>query len=57
MQEINGKLSYLFKDEWLPVRETVESINIRYQDDPLNITIYHTHHGPILDYFLERYSK
>ncbi|CAD8144589.1 unnamed protein product [Paramecium pentaurelia] len=46
------QLFYKFNDEWIPCNKTVEIIKIKGQEDQ-SITIFHTHHGPIMQYYLE----
>ncbi len=48
LKDIDGKKHYLFKGEWLPTEERVETFNIRGGDTD-TITVHKTHHGPIIN--------
>ena len=48
LKDINGKTHYLFKGEWLPTKERIETFHIRGGDTE-TITVHETHHGPIIN--------
>ena len=48
LKEIDGKIHYLFKGEWLPTKERIETFKIRGGAIE-TITVHETHHGPILN--------
>ncbi|WP_214079621.1 penicillin acylase family protein [Mesotoga sp.] len=43
---------FLFKDVWYPVQSTTEVINVR-DEEPVEITVSKTIHGPLVDSFLK----
>lgn len=53
LRRSNGKVEYLFKDEWLEAARSVETISVR-PDDPSSrpttedVEVVETHHGPII---------
>ncbi|CAD8058178.1 unnamed protein product [Paramecium sonneborni] len=51
LKEIDGKMHYLFKEEWLPTIEKVELIH--YGDKTYQMKIHRTHHGPILNFYFD----
>lgn len=53
LKDINGKKHYLFKGEWLPTKERIETFNIRGGDTD-TITVHETHHGPILNSVIKK---
>ncbi len=48
----DGKHYYKQNDHWVECKVTEEIISIKGQES-VSITIYHTHHGPIMQYYLE----
>lgn len=48
LKDIDGKKHYLFKGEWLPTKERIETFNIRGGDTD-TITVHETHHGPLIN--------
>lgn len=48
LKNIDGKTHYLFKGEWLPTKERIETFTIRGGDTE-TITVHETHHGPIIN--------
>ncbi|MGM0564012.1 MAG: penicillin acylase family protein [Pseudomonadota bacterium] len=48
LERIDGKLHYLYEGQWLPVRERVETLRVK-GDDSESLTVYETHHGPLLN--------
>lgn len=55
-EKIEGD-NYLFKNEWKPLWFRREIIKVKGQSEPVIITIRHTHHGPVIDYFNEDLGK
>lgn len=47
---------YLFKGQWLPLKYWREVIKIKGQE-PLVITVWSTHHGPIIEHLHEDFGK
>ncbi|CAD8059551.1 unnamed protein product [Paramecium sonneborni] len=52
LQKDNENLLYKFNNDWIPCKKTIEIIKIKDQEDQ-SITIFHTHHGPIMQYYIE----
>ena len=48
LKDIDGKKHYLFKGEWLPTKERIETFKIRGGDTD-TITVHETHHGPLIN--------
>ena len=48
LKDIDGKKHYLFKGEWLPTNERIETFKIRGGDTD-TITVHETHHGPLIN--------
>jgi acyl-homoserine-lactone acylase len=48
LKNVNGKLHYLYKGEWLPVIEHKEIFNIKGKS-PVTLTFQDTVHGPLLN--------
>jgi len=42
---------YLYEGEYHPLREFKETIKVKGRKEPVEITIYETHHGVVLDYY------
>ncbi|MFW5770026.1 MAG: penicillin acylase family protein [Spirochaetota bacterium] len=53
IKEDGGKLFYLFRDKWLPLKKRTETFNIKGKD-PLTLPVYETHHGPLLNHSLSQ---
>ena len=48
LKDIDGKLHYLYQDQWLPCKERQETFKIK-GDESVTETIYETRHGPLLN--------
>ena len=53
LKDVNGKLHYLYKGEWLPVTERKEVFNIKGKS-PITLTFYDTVHGPLMNEALKK---
>ena len=53
LKNVNGKLHYLYKGEWLPVAEHKEVFNIKGKP-PVTMTFYDTVHGPLMNEALKK---
>jgi acyl-homoserine-lactone acylase len=53
LKDINGKKHYLFKGEWLPTKERIETFNVRGGNTE-TLTVHETHHGPILNSVIKK---
>ena len=53
LKNVNGKLHYLYKGEWLPATEHKEVFNIKGKS-PVTLTFYDTIHGPLLNEALKK---
>jgi penicillin amidase len=47
--ENGGCPEYLFEDEWRPVVLHKESIRVRGRDEPVELEVRETHHGPVVN--------
>ncbi|HZK16198.1 MAG TPA: penicillin acylase family protein, partial [Solirubrobacterales bacterium] len=48
IERIEGE-HYLYEDEWLPLRTAWEEIRVRGRDEPEQLAVRSTHHGPIVN--------
>jgi acyl-homoserine-lactone acylase len=53
LKNVNGKLHYLYKGEWLPAAERKEVFNIKGKS-PITLTFYDTAHGPLMNEALKK---
>ena len=53
LKDVNGKLHYLYKGEWLPTVEHKEVFNIKGKS-PVTLTSHDTVHGPLLNEALKK---
>jgi acyl-homoserine-lactone acylase len=53
LKNVNGKLHYLYKGEWLPAAEHKEVFNIKGKS-PVTLTFYDTIHGPLINEALNK---
>ncbi len=53
LKKVNGKTHYLYKGNWIPVRERKEVFRIKGGDE-ISATIEETNHGPIINSALEK---
>ena len=53
LKNVNGKLHYLYKGEWLPAAEHKEVFNIKGKS-PVTLTFYDTVHGPLMNEALKK---
>jgi acyl-homoserine-lactone acylase len=53
LKDVNGKLHYLYKGEWLPTVEHKEVFNIKGKS-PVTLTFHDTVHGPLLNEALKK---
>ena len=53
LKNVNGKLLYLYKGEWLPAAGHKEVFNIKGKS-PVTLTFYDTIHGPLLNEALKQ---
>jgi acyl-homoserine-lactone acylase len=53
LKTVNGKLHYLYKEEWLPVTERKEVFNAKGKS-PVTLTFQDTVHGPLLNDALKK---
>jgi acyl-homoserine-lactone acylase len=53
LKNMNGKLHYLYKGEWLPAAERKEVFNIKGKS-PVTLTFYDTVHGPLMNEALKK---
>ena len=53
LKNVDGKLHYLYKSQWLPVTSRVEIFNVRGKR-PVQVTISETLHGPLINESLKR---
>ncbi len=53
LKEVNGKIHYLYKGEWLPVAEHQETFKIKGKK-PVTRTFHDTVHGPLLNRALKK---
>ena len=55
-EKIEGD-KYLFKNKWEPLIYWKEYLKVKGQDKPVELIIWSTHRGPILDYFTNEISQ
>jgi acyl-homoserine-lactone acylase len=55
LKNVDGTILYLYKGQWLPVSQRVETFAIKGRD-PVHITISETRHGPLLGDILKKDS-
>jgi len=53
LKNMNGKLHYLYKGEWLPAAERKEVFNIKGKS-PVTLTFHDTVHGPLINEALKK---
>lgn len=53
LKKVHGKTNYLYKGNWLPVRERQEVFKIKGSNE-ISVTIEETNHGPIINGALEK---
>ena len=53
LKNVNGKLHYLYKGEWLPAAEHKEVFNVKGKT-PITLTFYDTVHGPLVNEALKK---
>lgn len=53
LDDVMKPTQYLYDDEWLDLKHIQEVVEVRGQK-PTTVDIYMTHHGPIINYFLEQ---
>lgn len=55
IEQEDGNYFYEFKNELRPVKKVLEVIKIKGEDQ-FDLTVLHTHHGPIVNEFLDRFG-
>jgi len=53
LKEVNGKLHYLYKGQWLPASRRIETFRVKGREEA-KVTISETCHGPLLNDILAR---